>query len=559
MIGFTIAAKTRRLIVVSSLIVSITGLIAVVCAPPGSANGYAAQTTPIPTFTPPPVWDDTYLPPSEAPVFELPPPAPMIDVDNSAITNIVLLGSDSPDDYYRRTDVIVVVSINTAAQTVAMWRIPREMFVYIPGYTLDMINTAFARGAMNDYPGGSFGMIKDMFRYNFGIEIDHYARVNYPDFLELIELMGGLQVSIDCAIEDWKLKSPELNVEDENNWELYTLPIGRYRLQPDTALWYVRSRKSTTELDRGRRQMDVLRAMWQQIRAEGLLDQAATLWPVLDGLVDTDMTWTDMMPLLPLAAELDMAQVARYSGADDVHWMRVYTPDNGREVLLPVRENLLPMLQEFLTPSTANRLGRAQVRIVIADASWYGLGYPQVAADRLAWEGFAALPLDGLAEIQRDATVIYDYTGQTKGSPLPDLQRLLRVEEAHIIRQPNPNRSVDFRVEIGMAYRSCVYSYAEDDLSAEMPESGSPPAASSPSAVCWLRFRAGVNVRLGPGLGYDPFDLAEPDDHFPVLGRSADAVWWQVNDDGEIGWVSAESSNVQPFGSCAGVPVVVPS
>jgi LCP family protein required for cell wall assembly len=527
--------------------------------PPPTNTPRPATSTPwpegIPTFTPSPtyVFEGTYLPPSQPPVFTLPPPAPLIDVDNDALVNILLLGSDSPDNYYRRTDVIVLVSINTVAKTVAMWRIPREMFVYVPGYSMDLINAAFARGAMMNYPGGSFGMMKDVFRYNFGIEVDHYARVNYPGFEWIIQKLGGLELSVDCGIQDWRIKSPELDPTNPDNWEIYTLPVGHYRLHPDTALWYVRSRKTTSEIDRGRRQMDVLRAIWQQVRAMGLLSQAQELWPVLTQVVDTDMSFTDVLPLIPLAATLDVTRVARYSGSDNEQWIRTYTPDDGREVLLPIRENLLPMLQEFLTPPTANRLGRAAVRIDVIDGSWYGIGLERVAADRLAWEGFVARPLDGITEIKREGTLIYDYTGQTKGSPLPYLQEILRVDDANIIRQPDPNRTVDFRVEIGMAYNSCIYTNAEDDPASQAPDGTT--LDNLPSAVCWLQFRAGVNVRSGPGLDYEVVDMALPDDHFPVVGRNDARTWWQINDNGEIAWISAETGNVVVLGQCESVPV----
>ena len=100
-------------------------------APPDAAPLSArAQETPAPTPTYP--FEGTYTPPAVPPPLPVPPPAPLIGVDNGALVNILLLGSDSPDNYYRRTDVIVLVSINTVAKTVAMWHIPREMFVYIP-------------------------------------------------------------------------------------------------------------------------------------------------------------------------------------------------------------------------------------------------------------------------------------------------------------------------------------------------------------------------------------------------------------------------------------------
>ncbi len=152
--------------------------------------------------------------------------------------------------------------------------------------------------------------------------------------------------------------------------------------------------------------------------------------------------------------------------------------------------------------------------------------------------------------------MIIDYTGQTKGSPLPILQQILRVDDADVIRQPDPNRIVDFRVAIGTQYNACVRGNAEDDTSSEPADDAA--SEGSPGAGCWLQFRAGVNVRSGPGLDYTPLDMALPDDRFPVLGHSEDGAWWQVNNDGEIGWVSAETSNAIALGDCDGVPVVSP-
>jgi SH3-like domain-containing protein len=160
-----------------------------------------------------------------------------------------------------------------------------------------------------------------------------------------------------------------------------------------------------------------------------------------------------------------------------------------------------------------------------------------VAANRLAWEGYAARALDGVAPVQRELTVIFDYTGLSKGSPLADLQRLLRVGPAQVIRQPDPNRTVDFRVEIGTEYRACVYGSAEDSLATvDAGLAGIPPEVRD-AADCWLRFSAEVNVRQGPGLDYPPVDVATPNDFFPVTGRTADRTWWQVSADGVPAWV----------------------
>jgi LCP family protein required for cell wall assembly len=524
--------------------------------PPGPTSTPAISTTPLPTPTPTYPFEGTYTPPAAPPPLPIPPPVAMIPVDNDAIENILLLGSDSADNYYRRTDVMILVSINKQAQTVALWHIPRATWVYIPNYTMDLINTVYTRGASGEVPGGGLGLLQETFRYNFGIELDHYARVNFTGFTRLIEALGGLTISVDCAIQDWRLKEPELDPTVEENWEYYTLPVGRHRLSPYMTLWYVRSRKTTSDLDRGRRQMDVLRAMWQQMRSEGTLAQIDALWPYVSAIVDTDMTLTDVLDLVPLATSLDLSHVARYGGEIGVQYERVFTPDNGREVLIPLRKQLIPMLTDFLTPPTANRLGRSTVTIDVADASYYGIGLAQVAADRLAWEGFAARPLDGVADIRRDLTVIYDYTGQAKGSPLPILEQLLRVDGKQVIRQPDPNRTVDFRVEIGSEYHLCVYGGAGNEImtGTPVPESTLSEADLRVSA-CWLRFRAQVNVRSGPSTSYSVLDVVTPNDHLPVTGRSEDGTWWHVDDDGQSGWVSSEISNASTVGNCSGVPV----
>ena len=497
----------------------------------------------------------TYTPPAQTPVYNVPAPVPMRDVDNDALVNVLLLGSDTPDNYFGRTDVLVLVSINTQTKTAAMWRIPRHLFVYIPNYTLDLINTIYARAEADDYPGGALALLQETFRYNFGIEIDHFARVNFAGFMQLIKALGWLEISVDCAIQDWRLIDPDLDPTVEENWEMFTLGVGQSQLSPYMALWYVRSRKSTDELDRGRRQMDVLRALWQQIKAKGLLAQTEALWPNLSSIVHTDMTFADMLPLIPLATDLELSDVARYSGSPGLHYTRTYTPDNGREILLPNREYLLPMLDELLTPATPNRLSRANVSVQVIDASWFGIGLERVAADRLAWEGFYALPLDGLSSINRELTVIYDYTGQTKGSALPDLQRVLRVGPDQVIRQPNSNRVVDYRVEIGSEYRLCKYGNAEDEVLIE-PVAADELLEDLPISACWLRFKAQVNIRSGPGTAYDILDTVTPNDHVPVTGRTLDGNWWRVDDDGETGWVSAGITNVQLSGDCSSVPAV---
>ncbi len=544
--------RYRRAWVATALALIAVMLFAALAA---AAPGYALQATATMSPTPTYPFHGTYTPPAQTPVFPVPPPVEMLPVDNDALVNVLVLGSDSYDLYLRRTDVIILVSINKDAGTVAMWHVPRALFVYIPNHTMDLLNTAFTRGEAGN-PGGGFKVVQDTFRYNLGVELDYYARVNFESFMTIIEHMNGLTVTIDCAVKDWRLKDgdPTLDASDPDNWEEYTLGIGRHRLSPYMTLWYARSRKTTSALDRGRRQIDLLRAMWAQMKREGFFARVDELWPWVEAYVDTNMALTDALALVPLALALDPSQIARYGGELGTHYATAYTPDDGREVLLPQREYLLPLVEHVLTPPTANRLGRAAVSVELVDATYWNLGLQYVAADRLAWEGFTVDALPGVGEIRREATVIYDYTGQTKASPLPDLTRILRVAPEHVVGQPDPNRTVDFRVEIGQRYNACVYGNAEAELD------GAPVADYLPDAIreaaCWLRFKAEVNLRAGPGTAFAILDTATPNDIFPITGQNPAGTWWRVDAHGQAAWVSSEITTVASAGQCHDVPVI---
>ncbi|NLE51265.1 MAG: hypothetical protein GX613_07640 [Chloroflexi bacterium] len=432
---------------------------------------YTPSQSPTPSITPTATYviEGTYAAPVLTPVVDIPLRVPLME-DDPDIVNIALLGSDTTQgNGIGRTDVMILVSVNKRENTAAMWHLPRDLFVYIPHHTMDRLNLAFAYGARSTYPDSGWELFSETILYNFGIELDFYARVNFDDFMTIVEELGGVNISVDCAITDWRLIDPELDPTLEESWEQYTLPIGRQTLEPYMALWYARSRVTTSDLDRGRRQMDLLRAMWYQAREQDLFSQVTELWPEAAATVDTNLTLSDVLGFVPLAASLDISAIARYSGSVDVHYLPLKTPDDGRMVFLPNREALLPLIEDFLTPPTSNRLSRQATSIEVVDASNWNIGFDAVAADRLAWEGFVAQRGGAAGGVARDLTVLYDYTGQSKGSVLADVQRVLRVSDEQVVVEPDPNRTVDFRVEIGRGYNSCVIGGAEEDLAQGPP------------------------------------------------------------------------------------------
>jgi LCP family protein required for cell wall assembly len=409
----------------------------------------------------------TYATPVNPLLTAIPPIAPTPVASGDDVVTVMLLGSDTiTPGAAARTDVIILLSVDRTAQTVSMLHIPRDMLMYEPNSPDGMvkINTVMNDGNVRYGPGGGPKLLKETLLYNLGIKVDFYARVNFVDFEQLIAQLGGLDISVDCAIQGNRLKSPELDVTKEENYELYTLPIGYHHLTPYMALWYVRSRGSSSDFDRGRRQMEVLRAIWQEAKQAGIFAQVTTLWPEVQKIVETDLSLTDVIGLVPIGLALDPVKIQRIDLALNVQ-LRAATL--GSYVLLPNREAMTTAVQNFVMPPPANRLGGESPTVEVA-AALPIKGYDQVAADRLSWEGFSARAVGSEGVIMRDVTVIYDYTGNSKPASLESMMKALRVKSSAVIQKPDPNRTVDFRVEMGRSYgTSCFYSLPADVLTPE--------------------------------------------------------------------------------------------
>jgi hypothetical protein len=101
------------------------------------------------------------------------------------------------------------------------------------------------------------------------------------------------------------------------------------------ALWYVRARKSTNDFNRARRQQEVLLAIADKLISMDGLRRAPELFDVYKHTVSTNVRFTNIIPLLPLAAEIvaDRSRILHYYIGPGQVWDYI-TPEGGM-VLLP--------------------------------------------------------------------------------------------------------------------------------------------------------------------------------------------------------------------------------
>ena len=389
----------------------------------------------------------------------VPRPASIVARDYDLV-NIILLGADDEltDDNFIRTDTMIIVSLNRDTGTVSMVNLPRDLFLYIPSGRMGRLNIAYGIGEnLNWQPDGGFGLLRQTIFYNFGINVHYYARANFTGFKAIIDHLGGVEIAVDCRYRDlYPVARMNPDAGDDAGFAMRTLETGYYTFDGYDALWYARTRRLTDDLDRGRRQQQLLRAMWRKARANGLIAAMPALWGDISETVDTNLPLDIMLGLLPQLINLDLADVDNYTFTRRYHTLNWRTPA-GYAVLLPQAEEVAKLMQDFYTPPAPHQSALASPSVRIYNASG-NKDWDRVASERLRWDGHNAVAMgsrteDGVVQSSR----LIDYAAASKGSLVPKLLRALNLRRDQVETKANPAREVDYEIILGADYDSCTY------------------------------------------------------------------------------------------------------
>ena len=277
-----------------------------------------------PTTNPTPSWGK-YPSPSVNSDIPIPPPVELIRQPAGQM-NILLLGSDEiPEEGGFRTDSLMLVTINPNLGTAHVTSFPRDLYLYIPGWTMQRVNTALQKGG--------FELLAATFEYNLGVFPEHFVMVNFNGFIQGVDSLGGLDIEVPEPLAD----------------PYGYVPDGLVHMDGLTALWYVRSRLTTSDFDRARRQQDVLVAVFMKLISLNAVKRAPELFNIYRDNFITDLTLGDVTPLLGMASELgsDPSQIdAFYIGPEHVTDFRV--PSSGAMVLLPDYDDMMEVMRQAL-------------------------------------------------------------------------------------------------------------------------------------------------------------------------------------------------------------------
>lgn len=288
--------------------------------------------------------------------------------------NILLLGADSGEGRdSMRFDSISVVSVNAETGATTITGIPR-----------DMPHFPFAEGPMHDkYPNGHEGhadsacgwgsginqlrtevevcqdgtqlypdaeaagsepgieATKDAAEGILGITIPYYVFVDMHGFAALVDALGGVDITVTERLP--KGGPPEgVDPHDVDSWAIGWIEPGAQHMDGDTAQWYARSRYTTSDFDRMKRQRELQAAILAQFTPQVVLTRFQDV-----AAAGTDLVQTDL-PQSLIPALVDLGLKAREQPVQNLE----LTPDGGIDEFEPDFAYIQELVQTTLHPPT---------------------------------------------------------------------------------------------------------------------------------------------------------------------------------------------------------------
>lgn len=217
----------------------------------------------------------------------------LIGGTGSGIVNILLIGQDRREgEETARSDSMILCTYHRKTGNVTMTSFLRDLYVPIPGHHNNRINAAYSEGGA--------ALLDRTLRENFDLHIDGNVEVDFSQFSQIIDLLGGVQLELR---ED---EAAEINKETGSG-----LSAGVQVLNGEQALTYARIRKLDADGDfsrtsRQRKLMNALLGSYRNIKWKDLLPLIDELLP----LISTDMNYGRLVLLaMEILPKLSDAQI----------------------------------------------------------------------------------------------------------------------------------------------------------------------------------------------------------------------------------------------------------
>ncbi len=254
--------------------------------------------------------------------------------DGDQRVNVVLLGiGGGQHEGPLLTDTIIFASLDPKTNKATLVSIPRDMWV--PELSAK-INTAYASGESKQ-KGGGLVLTKAVVERILGQEVDYGLRVDFNGFIRAVDMVGGLDITVDRALDDPEYpisgkETDDCGYKDEEfvkratassqleafpcRYEQLHFDAGGQQMDGTSALKFVRSRHATgsegTDFARSKRQEKIISAFREKIFSVGTFlnpIKVISLYDIFKDSIDTDIIQNEYDDFIKLARKMEKSQL----------------------------------------------------------------------------------------------------------------------------------------------------------------------------------------------------------------------------------------------------------
>ncbi|PLS17857.1 transcriptional regulator [Bacillus sp. M6-12] len=225
------------------------------------------------------------------------------DTNNTSILFIGVDDSNSRDyEEGTRSDALMLATFNEEQKSVKLLSIPRDSYVHIPSNdTYTKINHAHALGG----PSATVETVQEL----LGIPVHYYVRMNFYAFIDVVDALDGVEVDVPYVIR-------EKDTEDNRN--AIRLEPGRQLLTGREALAFARTRKKDNDLERGKRQQEVIQAIMGKASSVTSISKYTDVLEAVGDNMRTNLTFSEMKDYLgyAMAGSTNNIETLQLAGKD---------------------------------------------------------------------------------------------------------------------------------------------------------------------------------------------------------------------------------------------------
>jgi polyisoprenyl-teichoic acid--peptidoglycan teichoic acid transferase len=320
--------------------------------------------------------------------------------------NILLLGYGGPGhDGPYLTDSIMLLSIRPGSREAIMISLPRDLWVKIPalpqnGYIIGKLNSAYAIGTDHrDYPSirrdrntgtGGGDLAAATVSQVTGQPVDYWVGLDFRAFRDVVDAIGGIRVDVPRTLDD-----PYFPAGASTGMTHVHIAAGWQQFDGERALEYARSRETTSDFDRSRRQQLIMLAVRQRVFSLHAIPRLLSLLGALQDNVRTNLRPLELQQLAALAGRLKDQDIRRVA-IDTSNLLRSGYSRDGQYILQPLDPSY-GALHQYVAMALPDRPELAgQLPFQVQDGSrryWlpYGIGTPaSIMTTLLQAEGWDA-------------------------------------------------------------------------------------------------------------------------------------------------------------------------